>query len=302
MPEPALKNYDDLIAKEASFWGSALPRTDTPQIWDDEVLDEMFFGNERRNLQRKVVQLGGRSLDVGCGEGAMTIYFAKKNVHAEGIDVSAERIERARQAARLQLEDRTNTATFHPGDLNVMELPASTYDSITALGSLHHILRLDFALDQIFKALKSNGVLFVYDYIGMGPVRKILAGFLYALLPTYKSYSAKLKLARQLPRFLASERSKRQQIAHGETGSLHEHSPFEEISQHSIIDEIQKRFHVVHLSTHLPFFFYLVAKVRIPRRWKYSFAQMLKAWDDLLVRLTLSTGAYAFIIATKQTS
>lgn len=300
MLQSEVKDYDDLIAKEASFWGGVNPRSDTPQIWHDGVLNEMFFGNERRNLQRKVVQLGGRSLDLGCGEGALTIYFAKKKVQAEGIDVSPDRIDRARQAARRELGNRTNNASLRSGDLNVMELPVSTYDSITAWGSLHHILRLDFALDQIRKALKPDGVFLVYDYIGMGAIRKILAAFLYALLPTYKSYWAKLKLARRLTRFLASEQRRRKQLALGKTGPLHEESPFEEISQHSIIGEIQKRFHLVHLSTHLPFFFYCAAKVKIPRRWKYSFARRLKVWDDMLVRHNVSTGAYAFIIAKKR--
>lgn len=299
VPDSQIRNYDQLIAKEATFWGSVQPQPDTPQIWHDPVLDELFFGKERRELQDKVLERSGRTLDIGCGEGAMVIYFAGQNIQAEGIDVSPERIERAKQAAHFQITDVTLTPTFRCGDLNVIELPPSTYDSITAQGSLHHVLRLDFTLDEVHKALKPNGHFLVYDYIGMGPVRKILASFLYSLLPTYKTYRQKLKLAPRLPNFLASEQRKRQDLTKGKTGSLHRDSPFEEISQRSIIDEIRKRFRIDHISTHLPFFFYLVAKVRVPRRWKYSFARLLKSWDDVLVRHNICRGSYVFIVATR---
>lgn len=51
-------------------------------------------------------------------------------------------------------------------DLNFAELKPNAYDFILCHGALHHLINLEFVLDQINAALKPSGVLLIYEYIG----------------------------------------------------------------------------------------------------------------------------------------
>ena len=132
---------------------------------------------------------------------------------------------------------------------------------------------------------------------GMGLLRKLVAGILYAVLPTYQSYGAKWTLRTRLSAFLATEDQKRNALRSSSTDALHKDSPFEEISQASIVDEIQSRFEIIDQQTFCPFWFYLVAKLRLPKRIKYPVARALRSFDDLLLRARITKGAYVWIDA-----
>ena len=56
---------------------------------------------------------------------------------------------------------------FLIGDLNFMELPHEAFDLIYCRGILHHIVNLEHLINQIFRSLKSNGYLVVYEYVGV---------------------------------------------------------------------------------------------------------------------------------------
>jgi hypothetical protein len=140
------------------------------------------------------------------------------------------------------------------------------------------------------------------DYVGMGFLRKLLAGFLFGILPTYQPYSVKWKLRMRLSGFLATEGQKRKALDQESPEALHEHSPFEEISQQSIIDEIKKRFEIVEHQSFCPFWFYVAAKIRVPARWKYPIARFLRSFDNLISRLHLARGAYVLIVARNTSS
>ncbi len=52
------------------------------------------------------------------------------------------------------------------GDLNFVRLPASTYDFILCHGSLHHLINLEHVLHEVNQALKPDGILLIYEYVG----------------------------------------------------------------------------------------------------------------------------------------
>ena len=78
-----------------------------------------------------------------------------------GYDISTNSLSRARE----QCADYPNV-NFMESDLNTMQWPENTYDLVMANGALHHIENLDFLLGQINKAMKSNTILYVNDYVG----------------------------------------------------------------------------------------------------------------------------------------
>ena len=290
------QRYKDLIARESRHWGEVKYDPQNPQIWHDARLFEIFFGEEYRRLLRRATECGGEILELGCGVGGLAIELAAAGNRVTAIDLSPQRIEQARANAALR---PGLNISFITADLNTASLPPDQYDCIVAHDSLHHILSLGHLCDEILKSLKPGGRLLVMDYVGMGVFRKILAGFLYAVLPTYQPYRVKWGLRHRLKSFLASEETKREAIEQSSAAELHHESPFEEISQGSIVREIHTRFRVREEIFFAPFWFYLAAKLRISVTLKYSAARMFRAFDIFILRLRLARGAYVWIDAQK---
>lgn len=291
------QEYDKLIAREAKHWSDVQKDPQNPQIWHDAQLFKIFFGKEYRHMVDTAVASGPLILELGCGEGNLTLELASRGMQVTAIDLSSDRIRRAAaKASDLQLQ---TPPTFLAGDLNTMDLPHGEFDCVVAHDSLHHILMLSRLCDEVKHLLRPGGRFLVIDYVGMGMVRRLLAGFLYALLPTYQPYKVKWGLRKRLGAFLASEQKKRKALENTPSGALHHDSPFEEISQSSIASEIERRFDIREKWTFCPFWFYLVAKVRMFSSLRYPMARFLKSFDDLILRLRLARGAYIWIEAQK---
>jgi ubiquinone/menaquinone biosynthesis C-methylase UbiE len=292
------ERYETLIQREAKHWGAVQFDPQNPQIWHDPRLFEIFFGKEYRLFRERVLAHGPRVLELGCGDGKFSVEVAGLGLHVTGIDLSVERIERARQRAQSAgVADRTR---FLADDLNTISLPSGEYDCVVAHDALHHIFAIDRLMEEVGRSLKPGGAFIVLDYAGMGRFWRILAAILYAVLPTYQPYQAKWQLRKRLKAFLANETEKRVAIALGKSASLHHDSPFEEISQRSIVPAIEKRFVVSTYHPFNPFFFYFGAKVRLPVGLKYIVARTLRWLDDFLLMLRLAHGAYFLLEAHKR--
>src|SRR5207253_6538412 len=130
-------------------------------------------------------------------------------------------------------------------DLNTDELPAGPFDGVIAHDALHHVYALDSLLARVERVLRPAGTLLVLDFAGMGRVARLLAAATLAVLPTYMPYARKWMLRRRLGAFLASERDKRAALERDGPAALHDASPFEGVSQESIVPAIARRFDVV---------------------------------------------------------
>ena len=289
---PQQQQYEDYLRKEAHSWGKVQPDPATPQLWQDEQLFELFFGEEYRRLVRCAVAHGPDVLELGCGEGSLSLTLAKEGCRVAGLDLSGQRIERAKaKAAELGLSDR---AAFSVADLNHVVLPTRAYSCVVAHDALHHILHLDHLFSEVVKALKPGGRIVVLDYCGMGRLRKIMAAGLTALLPTHQSYSSKWRSRKYLRSFLADEESKRLAIRNGDNSRLHSESPFEGISQLSLISRLGTQFEPVRLKTFLPFWFYLAPKLRLGNLLRPKAGRFFWFLDDGLSALGVRGAYFSF--------
>jgi SAM-dependent methyltransferase len=290
------EEYDILIGREAAHWSARTREGKDPQIWDDEKLFEIFFGREYRHLLRRAEEHGPRVLELGCGSGGTALALAERGLHVTGIDLSPERVEAAaREARRRGLAGKT---VFLAGDLNLMPLPASSFECVVAHDALHHILELGDLLDRVRGALVPGGRLVVMDYVGMGTLRRVAAAGLFALLPTYRSYRSKWGLRRRLVSFLSPEARKRRAFAEGSAKLLHAESPFEEISGPSIGAAIASRFRVEEFFTFCPFWYYLAPKLRLPGPLRHPVARTMHALDGAMIRIRPRAGAHIFMTAS----
>lgn len=139
------------------------------EAYDDRVIRAYSWGRFKIFRQRFLDEIGqylperGRVLDVGCGFGLFSLYFAQLHpeVTIEGFDLSESRVEMARRAAqRLGLSN----ATFHVQ--NAVDLRGDRrFDAIYTLDVVHHVpvdtVRPLFV--ELHRALSPGGRLLVKE-------------------------------------------------------------------------------------------------------------------------------------------
>jgi SAM-dependent methyltransferase len=106
-------------------------------------------------LARQSDLRGDRMLDVGCGDGIYTVRLAENFERVDAIDIQADRIE----LFRVRLQDNANSDHFTVREMSVDQLDYDddTFDLVTAIEVLEHVVDLDHALREIQRVLKPGG-------------------------------------------------------------------------------------------------------------------------------------------------
>jgi tellurite methyltransferase len=110
------KYYDDRYGAEAFYWGKR-----------PSSMARIFF-------QKYPPQDDQKLLDIGCGEGRDSIFFAQNGYQVTGFDASAEGIRKSSATA----DELKLSIDFFQADINEYRLHDS-YDAIFASGALHYI-------------------------------------------------------------------------------------------------------------------------------------------------------------------
>ncbi|HJA04569.1 MAG TPA: class I SAM-dependent methyltransferase, partial [Candidatus Microbacterium stercoravium] len=123
-----MEEFDRAVA-DPSSWPEIAPA----EYWEERYggTDRVWSGRVNRVVADVASELApGRSLDLGCGEGADVIWLAQQGWTATGIDISPSAIGRAREAAQAAglADDR---ASFAANDLASLDV-APQYDLVTA--------------------------------------------------------------------------------------------------------------------------------------------------------------------------
>ena len=117
-------------------------------------LIEILTGNGTGSLA------GGRLLDLGCGFGALSVYFAAHGAEVTGIDPVESRLQVGRAvAAKYGL-----SVDLRPGQMEKMELPDSSFDLAVQNNSLCYIVSREGryqALLETHRVLKPGGLLVI---------------------------------------------------------------------------------------------------------------------------------------------
>ena len=126
--------------------------------YDDPIIKAYCWARFKIMRQRFLDEIGqylpvaGRILDVGCGFGLFSLYFAQKHPGLEitGIDINPSRVRMAqRTAEKLSLEN----VHYEIGDATSFTLPAA-FDGAYMLDIVHHVPRR--AVRPLFKRLHAH--------------------------------------------------------------------------------------------------------------------------------------------------
>jgi SAM-dependent methyltransferase len=109
---------------------------------------------------------GSRLLDVGCGSGWMSEYFARLGYQVKGVDISPVLIEMSRdRLARIPYDvdhETTLWCSFEVHDIESAPL-AETFDAVLCYDSLHHFENEDEVMRNLAAMLPVGGVLFILE-------------------------------------------------------------------------------------------------------------------------------------------
>jgi len=95
-----------------------------------------------------------RLLDLGCGTGWTSLFFAKAGWQVVGADISEDGI---RHAQAIQLSSGIKNLSFVVADFENLTFD-NEFDCAVFYDSLHHSENEDTAIERVFEALRSGGV------------------------------------------------------------------------------------------------------------------------------------------------
>ena len=101
-----------------------------------------------------------RILDLGCGGGWTSIFYARLGYQVTGQDIAPDMIAVARDNARIN--DVGSRTDFLCGDFEHMELGAQ-YDAAIFFDSLHHAEDEALAIHAAWRALMPGGILITHE-------------------------------------------------------------------------------------------------------------------------------------------
>jgi 2-polyprenyl-3-methyl-5-hydroxy-6-metoxy-1,4-benzoquinol methylase len=109
---------------------------------------------------------GKRLLDVGCGLGESSVYFALQGAQVTMADISPGMVQTGQQIAKkygVEVEGIVSSA-------EELDVPAESYDLVYIANTIHHVQDRELLFQKIQRALKPGGRFFSFDPIAYNPV------------------------------------------------------------------------------------------------------------------------------------
>lgn len=132
----------------------------------DRIADLKRLEFIRKNLLNSLPQ-NGSVLDVGCGNGIISLQLGKDGFKIKGIDVSEKAIQKAKATNPFP------NVSFEVADAEKLKASGETFDAIICSEVLEHLNQPGRLLGELLPILKDQGILLVTVPNGKGP-REVL--------------------------------------------------------------------------------------------------------------------------------
>ncbi|MFN7987074.1 MAG: class I SAM-dependent methyltransferase [Thermoanaerobaculia bacterium] len=106
-----------------------------------------------------------RALTVGCGGGELERGLARLGFATEhvGVDVAPGAVAVAVEEAR---KEGLSSLRYAVADADALRLEAASYDVVFGVHSVHHVARLEHLFEQVARALRPDGLLYLNEFVG----------------------------------------------------------------------------------------------------------------------------------------
>jgi 2-polyprenyl-3-methyl-5-hydroxy-6-metoxy-1,4-benzoquinol methylase len=129
------------------------------KIWKQYALDALDRGTLIREIISRFISFDNITLlDIGCGEGGISISFAKagkKRVYS--IDISHDRVERA----CVRAKEEGAEVSFLIADAGRLPFISSTFDVVICNDVIEHVEKPERLMNEIYRVIKSSGVFYL---------------------------------------------------------------------------------------------------------------------------------------------
>jgi ubiquinone/menaquinone biosynthesis C-methylase UbiE len=155
----------DLYTKERLFHDEWAATIDVDGICPEDYFEAPTAPENRFIMERLGDVTGKRLLDLGCGAGENSVYFAKKGARCIASDYSPGMVEVA-----LKLAAR-NGVEIEGAVVNAMSLdfPDNTFDIVYASNLLHHLPDPATCISEMHRVLKPGGKACFWDPLKHNP-------------------------------------------------------------------------------------------------------------------------------------
>ena len=152
--------------REALFHDQWARQSDPTGI-DVDAFFEAPTAVENRFIRARMGPLRGkRILDIGCGLGEASVYFARHGALVTATDVAPQMVETTRHLARLH-GVTLNAVVSSAEELNVAD---EAYDFVYVANTIHHAASRERLFGEIRRALAPGGRFFSWDPLAYNPV------------------------------------------------------------------------------------------------------------------------------------
>lgn len=139
---------------------------------DEVMVDESFeacTSPENRLIIKKLGDIKGKKiLDLGCGAGEASIYFAKKGAKVTATDISKGMLEVVNKVAQKHnVTVYTKQSYSHQIDFD-----DKTFDIVYAGNLLHHV-DIEPTIKEVCRVLKNKGIFVSWDPLAHNPIINI---------------------------------------------------------------------------------------------------------------------------------
>lgn len=111
----------------------------------------LVLGQERGSFLKKHVGTEKKVLDIGCRDGALTVYYANGN-EVWGADIDAVALKRASEKLGIRMLHLDLNSPWN-------EIPRNTFDVVVAAEIIEHLYYPSVVLEKIAAVLKPEGQL-----------------------------------------------------------------------------------------------------------------------------------------------
>jgi ubiquinone biosynthesis O-methyltransferase len=134
------------------------PVNEKRKLLEKIISEKSFTYRPISKVIKGAVKSNSKILDIGCGEGNVSLLLAKKNNNVTGIDISSEAISIARKKAKmLNLEKKAN---FFIQDAHRLK-STGKFDIAICIEVLEHVKDDNKVIKNIYRKLKKTGTLIV---------------------------------------------------------------------------------------------------------------------------------------------